>query len=192
MTVARDEAVGRPALAGTDFTFLPGDPPGRDISPPSGWAPNRAKSWPTTDGRSGPAGDDRAGTARGHVGPAPARPRRPPPGDDRAGAAARRRSVANYHGHGAHLGERDDRRSRPRRPGRLHPAVSPGGLDAGAPARWARRTVSSSDVWPKPCRPWPTPSLKNVSSPLRLHSPTFLITAAWTHWPTPCRGRRRR
>jgi hypothetical protein len=27
MTVARDEAVGRPALAGTDFTFLPGDPP---------------------------------------------------------------------------------------------------------------------------------------------------------------------
>jgi len=48
MIVAREEAVGRPALAGADFTFLPGNPPGRDTSPPSGYTPTRAKSSPTT------------------------------------------------------------------------------------------------------------------------------------------------
>jgi len=48
MTVARDEAVGRPALAGTDFTFLPGDPPRSGHFAAFRMGTEQAKSWPTT------------------------------------------------------------------------------------------------------------------------------------------------
>jgi hypothetical protein len=159
MIVAREEVGGRPALAGTDFTFLPGDPPrsghfaafrlGTDQGQELTDEPMAALGRPVTIELALPAGTS-------------VRRRRVPAvllpvttalallldveGSPTMTATAR--TWASVMTAGLGLVARDGfvRRS-------ARTAWTP-----GAPARWPRATTSWSNVWPKPCRPWPTPS----------------------------------
>jgi superfamily II DNA or RNA helicase len=181
MIVAREEAVGRPALAGTDFTFLPGDPPrsghfaafrlGTDQGQELADDPMAALGQPVTIELALPAGTS-------------VRRRRVPAvllpvttalallldveGSPTMTATAR--TWASVMTAGLGLVAR----------GRLHPAVSPNGLDA-----WRAGPLAPDDhvlverlaeAMPPLAHAVP---LENVSSPLRVHSPTFLIAAAW-------------
>ena len=181
MTVARDEAVGRPALAGTDFTFLPGDPPrsghfaafrmGTEQGQELADDPMAALGQPVTIELALPAGT----SVRRRRVPAVLLPVTTALAlllDVEASPTITATALiwASVMTAGLGLVAR----------GRLHPAVSPGGLDAwrAGPLGPEDRILLGRLAEAMPPLAYAVP-LKNVSSPLRLHSPTFLITAAW-------------
>jgi superfamily II DNA or RNA helicase len=181
MTVGREEAVGRPALAGTDFTFLPGDPPrsghfaafrlGTEQGQELADDPMAALGQPVTIELALPAGT----SVRRRRVPAVLLPVTTALAlllDVEASPTitATARIWASVMTAGLGLVAR----------GRLHPAVSPGGLDA-----WRAGPLGPDDhvllgrlAEAMPPLAYAVP-LENVSSPLRVHSPRFLITAAW-------------
>ena len=181
MTAAREEVGGRPPLAGTELTFLPGDPPrcghfaafrlhndqGQELAD----EPIAALGQPGTIELALPAGT----SVRRRRVPAvllPVASALPLLLDVEASPTmtATARLWASVVTAGLGLVAR----------GRLRPAVSPNGLDAwrAGPLGPDDRALQGHLAEAMPPLAYAVP-LESASSPLRVHSPRYLVAAVW-------------
>ena len=179
--VAPEEAAGRPALAGAEFTFVPGDPPRSGYFAAFRLGPDHGQELADDPlaalGRTGtielalPAGTSvRRRRVTAVLVPVTTALELLLDVEASPTMTATARTWASVMTAGLGLVAR----------GRLHPAVSPNGVDA-----WRAGALAPADhvllkrlagAMPPLAHAVP---LENVSSPLRVHSPAFLIAAAW-------------